>query len=115
MAGRGTYRGARTGGRLESRMQAPPATDSPPRKLRPDHPLLRYSEEELQQIADAWDWDAISTPQAWRHSHNATHHHWANVLEHDKDLGFEMLRVDPDQPWEPTHVFQVAANLASAG
>jgi linoleoyl-CoA desaturase len=182
-------------------MEASTATDPRSRQLRPDHPLLRFSEEELQEIADAfdaiydetraqlgeedaayfrrllrtqramllgsrllltfgsgrrapwalgtlglavsrflenleighnvlhgqwdwmqdpnvqaatWDWETVSTPEAWRHSHNVTHHKWANVLEHDKDLGFEVLRVDPDQPWEPTHLFQAVANLVMA-
>jgi linoleoyl-CoA desaturase len=182
-------------------MEAPTATAPPRRRMRPDHPLHRYSDEELQQIADefdaiydetrarlgaedaaylrrlllaqrslvvgsrlllvlgsgrrlpwavgalglalarfldnlevghnvmhgqwdwmqdpavqsaTWDWENITTPQAWRHSHNVTHHKWANVLEHDKDLGFEMMRVDPDQPWEPGHLFQEAANIVMA-
>ena len=49
----------------------------------------------------AWDWDSASTPEAWKHSHNYIHHTYTNIRGKDKDLGYEIMRIDPHQPWHP--------------
>jgi hypothetical protein len=49
----------------------------------------------------AWDWDTASTAEAWRHSHNYIHHTFTNILGKDRDLGYEIMRIDPEQKWHP--------------
>ncbi|MFO0676147.1 MAG: acyl-CoA desaturase [Polyangiaceae bacterium] len=53
-----------------------------------------------------YDWDSVCTADNWRHSHNFEHHTFTNVLGRDRDIGYEFLRVTPEQAWNPTHVFQ---------
>ena len=43
----------------------------------------------------AWDWDTASTAEAWRHSHNFIHHTYTNIIGKDRDLGYEIMRIDP--------------------
>ncbi len=59
----------------------------------------------------AWDWDTASTSEAWRHSHNYIHHTYTNILGKDKDLGYEIMRVDPHQKWHPAYLFQPIYNI----
>jgi len=53
-----------------------------------------------------WEWDAASTAQSWKISHNVTHHMYTNVLGKDRDLGYSAMRVDPEQPWHPVYLLQ---------
>ena len=66
---------------------------------RPGHPLLR------------WDWDSASTPEAWKHSHNYVHHTYTNIRGKDKDLGYEIMRIDPHQQWHPVYLLQPFYNV----
>jgi fatty acid desaturase len=59
----------------------------------------------------AWDWDTASTAEAWRHSHNYIHHTYTNIRGLDKDLGYEIMRIDPHQPWHPVYLLQPVYNL----
>jgi linoleoyl-CoA desaturase len=59
----------------------------------------------------AWDWDTASTSRAWKHSHNYVHHTYTNIRGKDKDLGYEIMRVDPQQPWHPVYLFQPFYNV----
>ena len=59
----------------------------------------------------AWDWDTASTSQAWKHSHNYVHHTYTNILGKDKDLGYEIMRIDPNQKWHPVYLLQPLYNL----
>ncbi|HLL87522.1 MAG TPA: fatty acid desaturase, partial [Thermoleophilaceae bacterium] len=59
----------------------------------------------------AWDWDTASTAEAWRHSHNYIHHTYTNILGKDKDLGYEIMRIDPHQPWHPVYLLQPLYNV----
>jgi fatty acid desaturase len=61
-----------------------------------------------------WDWDHVSPPSQWQRAHNVTHHTYTNVLGHDDDLGYGILRVDEEQPWEPRHLAQPFYNLLNA-
>src|SRR6476619_815447 len=61
--------------------------------------------------SQAWDWDTASTSEAWRHSHNYIHHTYTNILGKDKDLGYEIMRIDPNQKWHPVYVIQPLVNL----
>jgi len=62
-----------------------------------------------------WDWDTASTAEAWKHSHNYVHHTFTNIRGKDKDLGYEIMRIDPEQPWSPVYLFQPLYNLILAG
>ena len=45
--------------------------------------------------SSTWDWDTASTAEAWKHSHNYVHHTYTNIRGKDKDLGYEIMRIDP--------------------
>ncbi|HEV3053712.1 MAG TPA: fatty acid desaturase [Solirubrobacteraceae bacterium] len=62
----------------------------------------------------AWDWDTASTAEAWRHSHNYIHHTYTNILGKDHDLGYEIMRIDPQQRWNPVYLFQPFYNVLLA-
>jgi NADPH-dependent stearoyl-CoA 9-desaturase len=64
--------------------------------------------------SSTWDWDTASTAEAWKHSHNYVHHTFTNVRGKDKDLGYEIMRIDPHQGWHPVYLFQPAYNLVLA-
>jgi hypothetical protein len=61
-----------------------------------------------------WDWDSASTPEAWKHSHNYVHHTYTNIRGKDRDLGYEIMRIDPHQRWHPVYLFQPLYNLLLA-
>jgi len=59
----------------------------------------------------AWDWDTASTAEAWRHSHNYIHHTFTNIIGKDRDLGYEIMRIDPHQGWHPVYLLQPLYNI----
>ena len=61
--------------------------------------------------SSTWDWDTASTAEAWKHSHNYVHHTFTNIRGKDKDLGYEIMRIDPHQKWHPVYLFQPLYNL----
>jgi fatty acid desaturase len=61
-----------------------------------------------------WDWDTASTAEAWKHSHNYVHHTYTNIRGKDKDLGYEIMRIDPEQRWNPVYLLQPIYNLILA-
>src|SRR4051812_9913681 len=61
--------------------------------------------------SQAWDWDTASTAESWRHSHNYIHHTYTNILGKDKDLGYEIMRIDPNQKWHPVYLLQPFYNV----
>jgi fatty acid desaturase len=61
--------------------------------------------------SSTWDWDTASTAEAWKHSHNYVHHTFTNIRGKDKDLGYEIMRIDPQQKWHPVYLFQPLYNL----
>ena len=61
-----------------------------------------------------WDWDTASTSEAWKHSHNYVHHTFTNIRGKDKDLGYEIMRIDPHQRWHPVYLLQPLYNLVLA-
>ncbi|HTT96216.1 MAG TPA: acyl-CoA desaturase [Solirubrobacterales bacterium] len=61
-----------------------------------------------------WDWDNVSPAEAWKHSHNYEHHTFTNIRGKDRDLGYEIMRVDPEQPWHPVYLLQPLYNLVLA-
>ncbi len=62
-----------------------------------------------------WDWDTASPADAWRHSHNYEHHTFTNIRGKDRDLGYEIMRIDPQQKWYPVYLFQPLYNLILMG
>jgi fatty acid desaturase len=65
--------------------------------------------------SSTWDWDTASTAEAWKHSHNFVHHTYTNIRGKDKDLGYEIMRIDPEQGWHPVYLLQPFYNLILAG
>src|SRR5689334_23577363 len=61
--------------------------------------------------SSTWDWDTASTSEAWKHSHNYVHHTYTNILGKDKDLGYEIMRIDPHQKWHPVYLAQPFYNV----
>ena len=62
-------------------------------------------------IPRCWDWDTASSAEAWKHSHNFIHHTYTNIRGKDKDLGYEIMRIDPNQKWHPAYLAQPFYNL----
>jgi NADPH-dependent stearoyl-CoA 9-desaturase len=65
--------------------------------------------------SQSWDWDTASPAAAWRHSHNYEHHTFTNVRGKDRDLGYEIMRIDPHQRWHPIYLLQPLYNLVLMG
>ena len=59
-----------------------------------------------------WEWDNVTASEGWKKSHNYEHHTYTNILGKDRDLGYTLLRLDPDQPWRPYHLAQPLYNVA---
>jgi linoleoyl-CoA desaturase len=64
--------------------------------------------------SQTFEWDIACDGEAWRHSHNVTHHTYTNILGKDRDLGYSLLRMTPEQRWKPRHWLQPLANLMLA-
>ncbi len=64
--------------------------------------------------SSTWQWDNVSPADGWKYSHNYIHHTFTNVLGKDRDVGFTILRVGPDQPWHPVYLAQPLYNLLLA-
>jgi fatty acid desaturase len=65
--------------------------------------------------SQSWDWDTASPADAWRHSHNYEHHTFTNIRGKDRDLGYEIMRIDPHQKWHPVYLLQPFYNLLLMG
>ena len=50
----------------------------------------------------------------WRFTHNFQHHKYTNVLGMDDDVGYTVLRVTRDQPWEPFNIGNLLFNTILA-
>src|ERR1700748_138546 len=61
--------------------------------------------------SSTWDWDTASTAEAWKHSHNYIHHTYTNIRGKDRDLGYDIMRIDPEQPWHPVYLLQPFYNV----
>ena len=55
-----------------------------------------------------WEWDTAQPAEQWKHSHNS-HHQFTNVLGHDNDIGYGVLRVAREQKWHPPHPWPAGA------
>ncbi|WP_414638167.1 fatty acid desaturase family protein [Actinomycetospora sp.] len=61
-----------------------------------------------------WEWDHVSTAASWQQTHNYLHHTYTNIHGKDRDIGYNVLRVDPDQPWHPLYLIQTLTNAGLA-
>jgi linoleoyl-CoA desaturase len=61
--------------------------------------------------SQCWDWDTVSPASGWKFSHNYVHHTFTNVRGKDRDLGYEIMRIDPHQKWNPVFLAQPFYNL----
>ena len=61
-----------------------------------------------------WDWDTASPADQWKHSHNVEHHTWTNVVGKDKDVGYGILRMSEQEPWQPRHLLNPINNALLA-
>ena len=48
-----------------------------------------------------FEWDSACPSDQWRYTHNYMHHTYTNVVDLDRDVGYGVLRMSKDQPWEP--------------
>ncbi len=48
----------------------------------------------------SWEWDNVCPSVQWKHTHNHMHHTWTNVAKVDRDIGYGIIRIDPNQPWQ---------------
>jgi len=62
-----------------------------------------------------WEWDTAQPAEQWKHSHNYVHHQFTNVLGHDNDIGYGILRMAREQKWHPFHLGQPVYNALLAG
>jgi linoleoyl-CoA desaturase len=58
-----------------------------------------------------WEWDHATPSESWKRSHNYEHHTFTNIRGKDRDLGYSVMRITPEQPWKPTDLFQLVTNL----
>jgi linoleoyl-CoA desaturase len=52
----------------------------------------------------SFEWDCACPGEQWRHSHNYMHHTHTNVVGKDRDIGYGILRMSEDQPWNPYYL-----------
>jgi len=61
-----------------------------------------------------WEWDHLCPAEQWKHSHNVTHHTWANVLGKDYDVGYGVLRITDKTKWRKRHLLNPILNVVLA-
>lgn len=61
-----------------------------------------------------YEWDNVCPAAAWRHSHNYLHHTFTNIVGRDRDVGYGLLRLFPEQKWHPGYLPQPLYALALA-
>ncbi|MDX6274423.1 MAG: NADPH-dependent stearoyl-CoA 9-desaturase [Frankiales bacterium] len=64
--------------------------------------------------SSTWEWDTMCSADAWKHSHNFVHHTYTNVIGKDSDVGYNILRVTPEQKWHPVNLGQPVYNALLA-
>jgi fatty acid desaturase len=58
-----------------------------------------------------WEWDHASPAESWKKSHNFEHHTFTNIRGKDRDLGYAIMRVTPEQEWKPVYLLQPLYNV----
>ncbi|WP_069112309.1 fatty acid desaturase [Jiangella alba] len=54
-----------------------------------------------------YEWDIVAPAHDWKHGHNYVHHTYTNIHGMDRDIGYNLFRIDKDQPWYPSHRFNL--------
>jgi linoleoyl-CoA desaturase len=58
-----------------------------------------------------WEWDTTCPSVQWKHSHNFVHHKYTNIVDLDADVGYGIMRVTRDEPWEPYYLGNPLYNM----
>jgi NADPH-dependent stearoyl-CoA 9-desaturase len=58
-----------------------------------------------------WEWDHATPAEAWKKTHNYEHHTFTNVRGKDRDLGYTIMRITPEQEWKPSNLIQPLTNV----
>jgi linoleoyl-CoA desaturase len=61
-----------------------------------------------------WEWDMGAASKHWIAAHNFQHHKYTNILGMDDDVGYFILRVTRDQPWERFNIGNLLFNTILA-
>jgi NADPH-dependent stearoyl-CoA 9-desaturase len=61
-----------------------------------------------------WEWDMNAVSKHWISAHNFQHHKYTNILGMDDDVGYFVLRVTRDQPWERFNIGNLLFNAILA-
>jgi linoleoyl-CoA desaturase len=61
-----------------------------------------------------YQWDHATPPEQWQRAHNQVHHRYTNIIGHDNDLGYGIMRVDEAQEWQPRYLVQPVWNFVTA-
>ncbi len=64
--------------------------------------------------SSTWEWDTTQPAEQWKHSHNYVHHQFTNVLGHDNDIGYGILRMAREQKWNVFNLGQPVYNALLA-
>lgn len=65
-------------------------------------------------VGTEFEWDTACPAEQWRHTHNFEHHTFTNVIGRDRDVGYAVIRVTPEQPWRPQNLANPAYAAALA-
>ncbi|RYG77346.1 acyl-CoA desaturase [Yimella sp. RIT 621] len=57
-----------------------------------------------------WEWDFVAPARGWQHTHNDLHHTYTNVMGKDRDVGYNILRISDEQPWQKRDIFNPIVN-----
>ena len=61
-----------------------------------------------------WEWDMNAVSKHWISAHNLQHHKYTNILDMDDDVGYFILRVTRDQPWQRYNIGNLLFNAILA-
>ena len=64
--------------------------------------------------SSTWEWDMSAASKHWIASHNFQHHKYTNILGMDDDVGYFILRVTRDQPWQRFNIGNLLFNAILA-
>src|SRR5947209_2300726 len=64
--------------------------------------------------SSTWEWDMTGASKHWIAAHNFQHHKYTNILDMDDDVGYFVLRVTRDQPWERVNLGNAVFNALLA-
>jgi NADPH-dependent stearoyl-CoA 9-desaturase len=64
--------------------------------------------------SSTWEWDMSAASKHWIAAHNFQHHKYTNILGMDDDVGYFILRVTRDQPWERYNIGNLLYNALLA-